>query len=276
MRLGAYLALGIAAFLYALIVHAPVASLHVWLKSKDAPSTIDAVGLEGSLARGRVSGITSGGRLAVADVAWKLRPLALLLGRLSFHVQGGGEQAQLDGRLTRLPLGGLRLSSFKLGGSLKSVLAAMGQPFVPYDGSANLDIQSLTLEDGIPVDAQGHVEVRGLAWALAREPILFGDFRIEVTTADDAIVAAVSSLAGAVEAAGEARLLDDETRSWSVDLRLKPKPDAPPLVLNQLRSFGPPDSSGFHHLKRQGRMKTAAAAEDDLEPIEDAEDLEAQ
>jgi general secretion pathway protein N len=263
-----FIALGLAAFLYALVVHAPVASLHAWLRA-DPPPPMDAVGLDGSLARGRAAGITQGGRAVVNDIGWKLKPLALLAGRLSFDVEGGGEAATLKGRVTRLPLGDLRLKNFHIAGSLKTVLGALGQPFVPYEGSAELAIARLTVDDGIPLDAEARAEIRGLSWALAREPIPFGDFQVEIVTDDeDAIVATVSALRGNVEAAGEARLLADEARSWSVDLRLKARPGAPPLVMNQLRSIGPADSSGYHHLKRQGTLARVAPAEPGEAPPE--------
>lgn len=271
MRLWHFLALGLAAFVYAMVVHAPVASLHAWLRPEPPPA-MDAVGLDGSLARGRAAGITQGGRAVLNDIAWELRPLALLAGRLSFDVHGGGEAAVLSGRVTRLPLGDLRLKNFHLAGSVKTVLGALGQPFVPYDGSADLAIARLTVDAGIPVDAEARAEIRGLSWALAREPIPFGDFQVEIVTDDeDAIVATVSALRGNVEAAGEARLLADEARSWSVDLRLKARPGAPPMVMNQLRSIGPADSSGYHHLKRQGQLASAVArAADEADEADEA------
>ena len=55
------------------------------------------------------------------------------------------------------------------------------------------------------------------------------------------------------ELEGVARQRHD--RSHDIDLRMRPRADAPPIIRNpSLNGLGQPDANGWYHLKRQGRM----------------------
>lgn len=244
--------IGVVALIIGLLLEAPAASLYAWLQPKDAPQPVQLFGLEGSFANGRVDGVVNNGRTVLADLRWSLRPLPLLLGRAAWRVNTIREPVLIDGRASLSPLGTLRLAGFRANAGLRPLLASLGYPFVPVDGQAGLDIGRLVTRKGKLLDAQGLIELQGVAWALGAPPTPLGDYRAEVETENDVIVAKVSSVAGPLELSGDARVQPDQ--SYELDLKLRPKPGAPPLVSNLMMQLGAPDPQGFYRLRRSGTL----------------------
>ncbi len=251
--------LGLLVFLYALLFHAPVASLYAWLQPKNAPPRVELYGLEGSLSQGRAAGIVANGRPALTDLSWHLRPLWLLLGRADFALSGGGIDALLEGGVSVLPSGGINLHDLRYSGALKPLLIAAGQAFVPMDGRVGLNVSQLKLRNGLPTTAEGTLNLQGLSWTLAKDPLLLGDFQAVVAPKPEGLVATISTLAGPLDASGEATLAQD--RSYDLHLQVKAKAGANPMIVNLLRSLGQPDTQGYYHLRRRGSLAAAVAAE---------------
>lgn len=251
MKLRRYLWIGLPVLLLALFAYAPAPLLQHWLKPKDAPAPAELFGLEGTLVKGRIDGVVVGGRTVMADLNWQLRPLQLLLGRLGLALNAGKEPILLDGQASISPLGRLRLNGLRANASLPALLASLGY-FLPFDGQAGLDIAKLVAVDRQLRHAEGSVQIQGLAWALGPSRTPLGDFRADVTTEDKDIVARLASVSGPLELSGEARLLPDQ--SYELNMQMKPKPGAPPMLPNMLSQLGAPDPQGFYHLRRQGML----------------------
>ncbi|PPE73156.1 hypothetical protein C3942_15165 [Solimonas fluminis] len=259
MKIRSLLLIGLGFLAVALLVQAPAASVYAWLKPKDRPLPVELFGLEGRLVDGRVAGVVRNGSTLVSDLRWQLQPAQLLLGRVGLALQSTRDPVLLDGKLSVSPLGTLRLAGLRANGGLRPVAAAAGFPFVPLDGQLGLDIRQLRMAKGRLLQAEGTVDLQGLAWALG-QPTPLGDFRAEVTTEDGHIVAQLSSVSGPLELSGEARLAPDQ--SYELDLRARAKPGAPPMLPNLLMQMGPPDAQGFHRLRRQGLLPGAPPPED--------------
>lgn len=232
-----------------LISHIPAALLYSVFKPKDARLLVH--GLQGPWSAGALSGISLNGRLVAQDLRWQLKPLHLLLGRAAVQLSGGGQIATLDGGIAT-GLGGLRLSDFRFAGGLKSLTAAGGYPFVPVDGRLGGEIEKLVVKGGSLHYAAARLEAKNLAWTLARDPLLLGDFQAEITTAPEAITALITSPAGPLEATGTAKLSPD--KSYDVDILLKPKPGASEMLLNYMKTLGAPDPQGFYRLRQRGKL----------------------
>ena len=94
--------------------------------------------------------------------------------------------------------------------------------------------------------------VRGLGWKLGRESVLLGDYAATLDNETGGVKAEIATLSGVLEISGKARLGDD--RSYEVDLQMRPKPNAPPMVPNLVRTLGAPDSQGWYHVRRRGQL----------------------
>lgn len=244
-------------FFYTLITHAPAATLYAWFTPKGAVPVVQLYGLQGTLASGSVSGISIKGRPAVQDLRWNLRPLWLLLGRADFHVEGGGTALTIDGGLSLLLTGGINLHDMEVSGLLKPLLTAIGQPYLPVDGRAQLQVETLKLRKGLPTAAEGVLNLQGLAWTLARDPLLLGDFQAVVSPQAQGTGAVVTTVGGPMDVSGEGQLSLDQ--SYDLHLQLKAKAGANPMILNLLHSLGQPDVQGYYHLRRSGQPSRPGA-----------------
>ena len=258
MKRGTLVLLGLIAFVLTLAFQAPAARLHAWVANSLAAAGVQLQGVEGTLSEGRATEVDLRGNPLVRDVGWTLRRLHLLLGRASFALSGGRDGQLVDGTVSVLPSGTLSLSDFKLVTPLKDGLAAAGYPFMPVEGQLGLDLRTFKLRKRWPEKAQGTLTLRGLGWKLGREPVMLGDYEATLDDETAGVKADVRSLSGTLEVSGQARLGDD--RSYEMDLQMRPRPNAPPMVGNLVRNLGQPDTQGWYHLRRQGRLDATAPA----------------
>lgn len=240
----------VVVFIGSLIGQAPAATIYAWFKPK-GPAPVELVGVQGIVSAGRVSGININNRPALNSLNWTLQPWRLLLGQLGFHLESHGD-TMLDSNVA-LSVFGVSVNNTQGVMNLKSLLTAIGQPFLPLDGQARVQLKALRIKKSQFKSADGRVEIHGLAWTLAQEPIMLGDFAATITTENDVIMVRFEPLAGALDLNGTAKLSPDQT--YQADLQLRPKPGAPPLLSSLLGSIGPADPQGWHHIRQQGRLQ---------------------
>lgn len=247
MKLRVYLITGVVAFVLALLIHAPATLVFKLLQSPQL--TALPYGLQGSLGRGQMAGIGIQNQTALRQLSWELKPLSLLWGRIRFDLQSR-DTALLEGQLSFGLFGGSRIDQLRYAGPLKPLLASAGQPFAPVDGEINLQLETLRLAQGRVQTLDGTLRLGGLAWTLARDPLLLGDFQALLSSEDGTLIAKLESLSGPIELNGEARLLPDQSHVY--EIRMRPKADAPPMLRNLLSSAGPLDAQGWHVLRGKG------------------------
>jgi general secretion pathway protein N len=249
------IAAGVVSFVLALVAYAPAATLYGWFVPNEPPPMVAATGLDGTVHAGRLGALTVRGRPVVGSLDWTLRPWSLLRGRLTYHLQSRDPQLLLDAVVSD-GVGDLAVRDLKLNGSVRALMAAAGQPFVPLDGQAGLELAFLEFDELWPVDAEGKLRLVGLSWTLARDPVGLGDYEATIARDGEDLGVLVTTLGGPLDLNGDGRLKPD--RSYELHLQLKPKPDAPPMVVNLVRSLGPADAQGYHHIRRQGQLSGGA------------------
>jgi general secretion pathway protein N len=247
MKRSALIGIAAVVFLWTLLTHAPAPLLYKWVQPK--LTSFALYGVDGQIAEGQASGFSINGRPVDERVQWQFQPLWLLLGRLSAHVDGSGLM-QGTGSVQQ-GIGGLRVRSMQGSGDIKSLASLAGVGFAPLDGNAKFDIGSLRVSHGVPVSAEGSVELHGVAWALGPNPVPLGDFRATATTQNDAILIKIDPLGGPMEASGTVTFTP-KTQKYDSDLKLHPKDNADPMLRNLLQTMGQPDPTGAFHLKRSG------------------------
>jgi hypothetical protein len=109
------------------------------------------------------------------------------------------------------------------------------------------------------VHADGTLAAHGLVWKLGREPVPLGDYEAVLEDVTGGVKATIRTVSGPLEVTGDALVSND--RSWELNLQMRPKPDAPPILPNLVRSIGQPDPQGYYHLRRKGTMALPAAPE---------------
>jgi general secretion pathway protein N len=243
--------LALLAFLVTAVLHAPAPLLYAWIASPERPASIRLHGVHGTVASGGFAALTVNSRPALRDARWTLQPAWLALLRVAVDLEAG-QDAVMRARISRAPFSALRLSQVSSAGSVKTLLQMLGQPALPIEGQARLDLPLIRIDDGVPIEAHGSVEIENLQWTLAREPLLLGSFNAALITEDTGILVKFGSGAGPLEVGGTAVLKPD--RNYELDLQLRPRPGAPEQLLTLVRSLGPVDGQGWHHFRRQGPL----------------------
>lgn len=244
--------LALAAFLLTLVLHAPAALLYGWTQNPAQPAKYRLHGLQGTLSEGSFAGLSVNNRPTLGKARWTLRPEWLPLLRLAVDLEAG-DDAVVRARVSRSVFGALRVSNLTSAGSAKSLLRMLGQPALPIEGQVRLDLPLLRLKGGAPIEAEGSVEIENLAWTLAKEPLALGSFNAALATDNDVIQVNFGSGPGPLEIGGTATL--GVERAYELDLQLRPRPDAPEQLLTLVRSLGPADGQGWHHLRRKGTLQ---------------------
>ena len=242
-------------FVYTAITRAPLGVIYGYIKPTSG-AAFDLIGLEGNLQQGGAAGVIVGNQTALRDLRWTMLPLQLLIGRAAFDLSASGDGLLLAGRVAQSISGQTHIDGLTASGSIKPLLAAF-KLFVPVDGTLSLDLQQMSLAQGLPTTAEGRIDLKGLQWKLARDPMPLGDFSAIVAPTDQALTATISADRGPLDASGDAHLLPD--RRYELHLQVKAKADAPPPLVNMLASLGAPDNQGYYHIRRSGQLAAPAA-----------------
>lgn len=246
------IALGAGAYLAFLIATFPAGAAYRWF----VPESVVLAAPEGTLWRGGASGGSAGG-LSATEIHWRIRPWALLAGRV-----GGALELRLtDGFVSTgfsiRPSGRIALNDARLSTSIET----LGTIVPVYDtrGQVSAELETLVIEDDWPITAIGQVRLGDLQVAplLASEPgqrMALGNFLADLTTDDDGkILAMVSDLSGPLEVDGLLTL--DSDRNYILDARVRLRPDAPQLLRDGLALMaGEPDADGFRQLSLSGGL----------------------
>lgn len=241
---------GVLTFIVGVLVQAPAAMLYGWIAPR-VGLPIQLRGIDGTLTKGQSEQLRYANRVAAEDIEWTLKPLGLLMAQLRYRLHSDKPPLIVDG-VVSTGLGGTSLRQLQATAELRTLAAIAGQAFLPINGTASLDLNTLELREQWPVTAEGVVRVNGAAWALGKDPVPLGDFQAQLSTEGDEVIAAISTIGGSVEISGDARLKTD--RSYSYAFKLKPKSDAPPMIANLMSQLGAPDAQGYYTLQRQGQV----------------------
>lgn len=252
------LVLGLVVFVCAAVFATPAHRLLGWAAPTLEASGIALQGVDGSVSAGRVAQVQLREQTVVRELTWSMQKLRLLLGRASFELAGGRDGTLIDGTAFLLPSGTLGLRSFQVALSAPEALAVAGYGRLPVEGQARLDLDALDLRAGWPYRAQGTLELRGLGYKLGRDAVRIGDFQAIIENETAGIKATLRSLAGPIEASGEAHIGQD--RSYELHIQVRAHPDAPPPVANLVRTLGQADAQGWYHLRQRGASPPSPVA----------------
>ena len=239
-----WIVIGVATLLLGLVVLFPARIAYHWL----APAELRLSGIDGTIWRGiAFEGQAAG--LYIRNLHWDLKPLWLFTGKLAFAARldpAGGFLstdvfAGMDGTVLFRNLDGALPM-----GAMQTLIQAPG-----LDGRIRFQFLELEISDGLPLKAEGTVEITNLfVRGLATTTI--GDFQATFATSDDGIVASVEDTGGMFNLAGTLRISPD--RFYSLTGLIAPTPTTPPSVIEQLRFLGSPNEQGQREFRFEGQL----------------------
>ena len=236
--------LGLAVFAIGVLLSFPArVAYHLFAPEQLKLSAISGTLWSGKAAEGQAAS------LYLQNLEWSFRPLALFTGKLAFDTRldpaGGFLQTQVA-----LGFGG-RVMFTDLDGAvpinaLQGLLPAPG-----IGGNARLQFSELTIDDGLPVAADGTLDVQALS-IRGLSPTPVGDFRAELSTTEDGISGSVEDLAGMLDIAAALKVASD--RSVSLVGLVAPTPATPQTLNNQLRFLGSANERGQREFRFEGEI----------------------
>lgn len=247
MSKASLIALGVGAYLAITVTSFPASVAVKWF----APANVNLALVDGSIWRGTAEyGSVNG--FAISDLRWRLRPLALLTGKLSASVETRFADGFANGQVS---IAGSRLEFADLVASARLEPFREMIGFGAVAGGVSLELASLELVDGVPVTAAGTLRVSELGGpppipVAGVRFVPVGSFQARIAPDNGAgVVAQVTDEGGPLELDGTFRVTAD--RSWEYRARVKPRADASELLVNGL-SFYPVDAGGYHELADRG------------------------
>ncbi|NIL93701.1 MAG: type II secretion system protein GspN [Woeseiaceae bacterium] len=239
-----YVVIGLITLVVGLVALFPARVAYHWF----APPGIAISGIDGTVWHGRAdAAVTSG--LYVSNLDWTMRPLALFTGKIGYGIEAEAPSGFLKADVTLGAGGHIALSDLTASVSLESLQQVVRMPGLT--GTMNLRFDRLNLENGLPVAADGIVEISNLrAPIVNRAPI--GGFRAEFFTQETGVVASVEDTNAKLELAGSLSISPD--RSYEFIGLVAPKDDTPADMREQMRFLGTANERGQYEVRLQGRL----------------------
>jgi len=235
---------GAVVFLAGVVALFPARVAYSWF----APDIVRLSGVSGTLWRGRAQEGQID-RLYLRNLDWTVRPSALLRGALALDVSVSPAGGFIEARVELSVSGAVRLTDVNAGLSLDALRSLL--PLANIDGNLRVQLDRLVVEDGIPSDAEGSVEVVALTiQPLSRTPV--GSYRIRFSADGGGIAGSVEDIDGMFDVAGTIRL--DAERNYELRGLIVPTPEAPPGVVRQLQILGSPNERGQREFRLEGSL----------------------
>lgn len=235
---------GLITLLVCLVTFFPARVAYQWF----GPPALSLTGIDGSLWSGSAREAAATG-VYLRDLKWSMRPLALLRGELSYAFEARPDGGFVEGTAGLGMAGSVTLTGINAAVSLQSLQGSLAPPGV--SGSVTAKFERLVLRDGIPVAADGVIEVRDLVVpTILRASI--GGYRAEFFTQESGIMASVEDTDGLVDLAGSLQLSSD--RNYQFIGQIAPKANTPANVRQQMQFLGSANERGQHSLRLEGQL----------------------
>jgi len=235
---------GTLVFLIVLVVSFPARVAYQWF----APPDLQLTGISGSIWNGSAAEGMAGGAY-LRTIAWRLKPAALLTGKLAFETSASPASGTMNTDVAVGLDGSLVLSNLYGGVPLDLVHQALQQAGISGDLSLHFD--ELVLANGLPVVADGNVTISNF-FARNLSAGVIGDYRAEFSTVDGRITGSVEDLAGVLDVAGIITINPDRTYSFIGEVAALP--GAPPSIEDQLRFLGSANERGLRPFRFEGQL----------------------
>jgi general secretion pathway protein N len=238
------IAVGAAALVAGLVVTFPARIAYQWF----APPGLVLSGISGSIWNGKAAQGSAAG-LFLSDVSWRFRPLSLFGLNLGYAIAAKVPSGFVESDVAVGTGGRLHFSDLAAAlpvSSLSSVLPESG-----IDADLNLQIDSLVLENGFPVHAEGTVGLSGLILR-SLSPTALGNYRAVLETEGERITGTFDDVSGVLDLAGTVVLGRD--RAFLFTGKVAATADAPATVAEQLRFLGSPDPEGRREFRFEGTL----------------------
>ncbi len=238
------LTIGLVTLFMGLLIFFPARVAYRWF----LPETISFAGISGSIWSGNAQEAYASG-IYVRDLQWRMRPFALFTGAIEFVVEARPDSGFVDTNIEIGLSGEITIAELTASLPLRLLEPTIGLPGLR--GTVNAQLTRLVLADGLPVMADGVVEVADLVMPMLYRASI-GGYRAEFFTQDTGVMASVEDTDGLVDVAGSLRLSAD--RNYEFIAQIAPKDTTPASVRQQMQFLGSANERGQHEMRLEGRL----------------------
>lgn len=236
---------GVLTFLLGLIVMFPARVLLHWV----SPPGVAIAGISGTIWSGAASEVNAHG-LYVTNLRWRIKAHRLFTLKLVYELEASAAGGFVETDLSTGFGNEFEFSELTAAVPLQAVGQIFGKPGLA--GNANAQFERLTVSDGLPVAADGSLEIRNLvAPDVAADSI--GGYLAEFFTGEDGVIASVEDTDGVLDLAG--RLQFSHDRGYQFLGQIAAKPTTPPELLERMqRLLGSANERGQYELRLEGQL----------------------
>lgn len=248
-RIIRYTLVGLIAFAIGLVAFLPARVAAGWIEQM-APVSMG--GVTGTVFAGHAA-YASGPGGAVEDLDWTLRPLSLLLGRVSADVEVASDLGGFSALASRSLFGITRLENVTGRASAGWLARLGGYTFLPIAGDIGLDISEAAFDDQLRFSAlAGQIRMANTRWQLFNPSVALGRFATALDRSDDGVRMAIVDSEGALALEGQIQIAPD--RRYSLDVRMRARAGADDRLEQMLGQIAQPDDQGWYRVVEQGRL----------------------
>lgn len=235
---------GVATFVLGVVVLFPARVVYRWV----APAEVLASGISGTVWSGAAREVSVDG-VYLRNLSWVAKPWHIVTGKLTFGVSASPTMGFLESNVS-VGLG--RAVTFtSLSGSVP--LQFITESAINYDvrGDASLKFERIELLDGLPVAADGELQVANLSLS-AFGPDSLGGYKADFFTQNNGVAASIEDTDGVVDLAGSLQINPD--RSFQFLGQAVAKAETPATLRKLLSAASPANERGQHELRLEGTL----------------------
>ena len=238
-----YILSGVAVFLFFVIARTPADLVLAQIAKKTnliTPSQVSGTIWNGSA--GDISIRHDKMVIPLGSARWEISFWSLLTGKISIDLKAKKSDQKIEGQFT---LG----SGPYISASDAEIIfdAALVKQFYPVPGdvkgSVELSLKEFEYADSRVEALQGSAVLKDSVYTLG-SPVELGTYAARLSLKEDMVVADLSDIDARVEVSGVAKV-SPETKKYSADVNLKPRPEANPMIQQTLKAVAKskPDGS---------------------------------
>ena len=238
------LLVGGVVFFVSLLIFFPARVAYQWF----APDTVRLASIEGSVWYGKAGEASIAG-VYLRDLRWRLRPVALFTGGIGYALEARPTSGFVEGNVAIGLTGAMTASDVSASVPLQLLQDAARVPGMT--GSLSLQIGKLKLDSGVPVAAEGSLEVANLVLPAVHQYSI-GGYRAEFFTQDSGVMSSIEDVSGMFDLAGTLEVSADGTYEFLA--KVAPTDTTPQNVRRQLQFLGSADERGRHDMRLEGQL----------------------
>ncbi len=236
--------IGVLTFIVGIILLFPARVAYQWF----APASLSLSGISGSVWSGRAREGDANG-VYLRNLQWHIRPLDFVTLKLGFAVSTMLASGFIEGDVAIGVTGSIVARDISASVPLRTLQTSLGMPGLQGSLSAQFDV--LKLEAGLPVTADGVLEVSNLIAPLIDRNSI-GGYKAEFVTQESGVFASIEDTDGVVDLAGSLHVSADG--SYLFIALLGVKPDTPANLRQQMQFLGSVNDRGQHELRIEGQL----------------------